>query len=68
MARKLEKAQAKHAKDREELSKLEEKMNKMRANCSHDSIEMRGNVVVCKDCLEEVAYAKGRQADEEDFE
>lgn len=34
-------------------------MAKLRATCPHERIEMRdGGVVVCKDCFEEVAYAK----------
>lgn len=68
MARKLEKAEQKLDKEAAELEKLRAKMSKMRANCSHKSIEMRGGVVVCKDCLEEVAYAKAHGAVVEDDE
>lgn len=69
LARQLEKAEAKHGQETERLSKLKAKMEKMQGNCSHSAIEMKNGIVVCKDCLAEVAYAKGgADAEEDDFE
>ena len=58
MARKLEKEEQRHEQHGSELARLRGQMTKLRENCPHERIEMRGGVVVCKDCLEEVAYAK----------
>lgn len=58
LARKLEREEERAEQQQSELDRMRAQMEKLRANCPHDSIEMRDGVVVCKDCLEEVAYAK----------
>lgn len=65
LAKKLEKEEQRHAQHGSELERLRIQMSKLRATCPHERIEMRGDVVVCRDCFEEVAYAKRDSLDEE---
>lgn len=69
MARKLEKAEQKHDKETEELAKLRAKLDKMRANCSHDpvKIDKERGVFFCGDCKAILGYMKGHEPSSGDF-
>ena len=59
MARKLERAEQKHAQEADELRELREKMIKLRENCPHAKVEMREDgTVICSDCHQEVAWGR----------